>query len=183
MNETTKYEYKEYVSRSGKTKRIHIFFKFPDSPKRYLSYLLMKSEFEKSDQCAANAANRKREQRRQSRKNYKFLKNEKKRLNGKMICAYCGKNVIVQWGKNTPETASVDHFLPRSIIDDTHNTDNFIVACRKCNQDKKNHIYPIQSLKFIEKDRLIKVMFFIWREIKLGLIDKIRKEQENVDIQ
>lgn len=50
-------------------------------------------------------------------------------------CVYCGVNVHVRPGKPLPDTATQDHFIPRS-KGGHGGKGNLVLACNACNQAK-----------------------------------------------
>ena len=83
---------------------------------------------------------------------YNFLKKVEDE-HGTLWCEYCGLEglVVYPWNKppNRSDMATVDHFLPKSKYPDLANEEtNFIVACSKCNESKKDDLWTEETVKF-----------------------------------
>ena len=91
--------------------------------------------------------------------------NNNKDKDGVVKCYYCQRAVIIGGGNNM-DTATIDHFIPRSIAKSLgipDNEDNWKVACRQCNQENKNklhadimNLYNSSRSSAKSKDKLIK---------------------------
>lgn len=79
---------------------------------------------------------------------------------GSLSCEYCGKEdlVIYEWWEKTNHkiVATVDHFYPSSKYKQLKKEhDNFVIACQKCNGNKGNDIWEIDTIKFPRNDKTI----------------------------
>ena len=93
----------------------------------------------------------------QAQFNMDFLKKEKSRV-GNLCCAYCSKENLVIYEFNDPvklnsNMATADHFWPKSKYGHDINVRNLVVSCFKCNIDKADKTYPVESL-IREEDRI-----------------------------
>ena len=151
----------ESVSQTGKTKSvINIIGSTP-----FGDYLLLKEEYKKLDSTYFK-----------DKPHWKILLSAQSEFmrkthkhNPNLVCVYCGKENLKRQGKKN-ELATVDHFFPKSLDGvDPINQNNFVVACSKCNGEKSNLIYSLDSLKYIthykNHEQIIKNLI----EIKLQL--------------
>jgi 5-methylcytosine-specific restriction endonuclease McrA len=96
--------------------------------------------------------------------NVEYAKKELKRL-GSLTCCFCGTPnlIIAEKRKITPtRTASVDHFLPKKFdFVDPFNSDNFVIVCEKCNNKKKDKVWDISTLKYVDEFTYKKIEKFI----------------------
>jgi 5-methylcytosine-specific restriction endonuclease McrA len=74
---------------------------------------------------------------------------------GELHCEFCGKKglKLYHWKydkiKNYDDMATVDHFLPISEYPElAKEHSNLKVCCHECNQEKKDDIWDISTLKF-----------------------------------
>jgi 5-methylcytosine-specific restriction endonuclease McrA len=84
--------------------------------------------------------------------NIDFLKKTKLEY-GQLHCEYCGKTdlIIYDWCEklNINDVATVDHFYPKSKYNDLKmDENNFIISCYSCNSQKKDKIWPKESVKY-----------------------------------
>ena len=88
---------------------------------------------------------------RQAKFNLKWIK-EQKKIFGILKCAYCGHAVdIFKYSKKSNgklRLATVDHFIPIFLGGGRLDTDNFVVACEKCNGKKGAELWPVSTLKY-----------------------------------
>lgn len=71
---------------------------------------------------------------------------------GGLHCEYCGKDnlVIYEWYEktNNEDVATVDHFYPSSRYPELKkDMKNFVVACYKCNSNKKDDLWEVETIK------------------------------------
>jgi hypothetical protein len=92
---------------------------------------------------------------RQAKFNVKWVKSQKRlyaTMGMVLRCAYCGCLVdVTKYAKPSHgkiKVATVDHFVPIFMGGAKMNTDNFVIACEKCNGKKKADIWPISTLKY-----------------------------------
>lgn len=119
----------------AKQKLYHIVYGTPTAGS-YGDYLLLKDYYWKRDKT--------QDWRHKVFFNIKFLRSQKE-IYGDLVCAYCGKThleIETPNDKKVPHSkmATVDHFVPTSQGGDEYNTDNFVVACGKCNGKKGSNI-------------------------------------------
>lgn len=142
-----------HAHRSNKdTKSHHIVYGTPTSGS-FGDYLLLKQYYRKRDKD--------HDWRYKVAFNIKFLRKQK-RIYGDLVCAYCGKpHLQIEYpsGRLVSQKikATVDHFVAKSQDGEEFNTDNFVVACGKCNSKKGSNMVDIELLKFAPKERLEKI--------------------------
>lgn len=55
-------------------------------------------------------------------------------------CFYCGKTNLKAETENKDELATVDHVVPLGKGGDRYDPDNLVVACFRCNNNKKDKV-------------------------------------------
>jgi 5-methylcytosine-specific restriction endonuclease McrA len=71
----------------------------------------------------------------------------------KLHCEYCGKQnlVVYDWCEkiSNDDVATVDHFYPKSRYNELKmDENNFVISCYSCNSEKKDRVWPKESIKF-----------------------------------
>jgi len=89
--------------------------------------------------------------------NQNFLLKQQIYNNWNLVCAYCGKkNLIIQpIGLKLDQSiiATVDHFYPKKHYENRSDEDNMVVSCYRCNNNKGEKLYNIETLIYINDDK------------------------------
>ena len=89
---------------------------------------------------------------------FNFLLKRQLQCKGNLTCVYCGKQhlIIQPVGMTIPPEimATVDHFTAKAKGGDHFNEDNMVVACSKCNGNKSDKEWGVETLKYMDKKRL-----------------------------
>lgn len=112
------------------------------------SHVLLKEHYRKHDVTSW---------RRQVVFSIKFLRRWKQE-HGDLQCCFCGQEHLEIDTPSMPVPngvmATVDHFIPQADGIDPKEEANLVVACRRCNKNKKNKRYELETLNFIPTSRL-----------------------------
>ena len=137
-------------SSSGRTQIVHSIYGAPTSG-TYADYWMLKDYYRQQDEEWMDAY---AEKWTVLKFNTAFLK-AMKTLHGELHCEFCGKKhlIIYAWNdakKNINLMATTDHFIPKSLDRGrlTYDISNLLVACNKCNNQKKSAIWDRSRIRF-----------------------------------
>jgi len=155
------YKVKTKISSSGSTKEFDIIGETYPSIKSRAHLILLRTRYRKLDDYFFLTRNDKNYV--QYIFNRDFARRHKKKY-GELTCSYCGgTNLIIPEKRKISLTkqATVDHFFPKGAGGDAFNEDNLVIACGKCNHDKGDKIYGVETLKYTPtevKEKIIKYL-------------------------
>ena len=83
----------------------------------------------------------------------KYLKRLQEINGTRLWCEYCGvKLTKAVNGRNIDSAITIDHYIPKSQLEENWNVDNFVVSCYRCNFDygncdseEKKILYPLKK--------------------------------------
>lgn len=87
----------------------------------------------------------------QFQKNKKTVRAVNENKYGSLTCEYCKKNSLQTHTPNTPDFATVDHFIPLH-KGGTHALTNLKVSCYECNSKKAN-LHPSEFFSSVSFNR------------------------------
>lgn len=120
--------------------REHKHFIFPDEPyiKSFAALVLIRNQYMLLDPEA------------NPNKSWKIYMKRKKQVYkkhfakyGKYICSYCKRDDLIVGAsirQSHPQKATIDHIIPVSRGGSFIDTNNMVVCCSKCNNDKDNSL-------------------------------------------
>jgi 5-methylcytosine-specific restriction endonuclease McrA len=119
----------------------HYLFNVPSTNKCRSAYILLYDKLRAEDDSMDWAKELKKWL--LFRKNY--LRNEKHKNNGKLICSYCGRDDLISGfhtfnKRNVKNLATIDHIIPLSKNGLKYDKNNCCVSCKKCNHKKSDMI-------------------------------------------
>ena len=121
---------------------------------------------------------------------HEYLTNKLKN-DGDLVCHYCGRKHLeigylekykLQLNRANPKLATIDHKIPKGLCEDNNDVSNWLVSCKRCNQEKNRDSYEDYISKKIEKRTEYKTLIYHPINDKTSNFSEIYSNLSNCDV-